>query len=105
MPVDPHRPIYHFTVDQWMNDPIPFFWDGQYHVFFQHNPAEAGWGLMHWGHAVSRDLVHWDEMPIALTPTPVACAFQSVGSPVRASRAAMQLRLCQFQIVLNSPAT
>lgn len=70
MPTDPHRPVYHFSAAPWMNDPIPFFWDGQYHVFYQHNPASPGFGLMHWGHAVSRDLVHWEMLPIALAPTP-----------------------------------
>jgi beta-fructofuranosidase len=53
-----------------MNDPIPFFWKGEHHIFFQHNPHGAFWGTMHWGHAVSRDLVHWRELPIALAPTP-----------------------------------
>jgi len=67
---DPHRPLYHFSPDHWMNDPIPFFWDGTYHVFFQHNPNGAFWGTMHWAHAVSRDLVHWEQLPIALAPTP-----------------------------------
>src|SRR3954471_16913299 len=67
---DAHRPLYHFSPAHWMNDPIPFFWDGVYHVFFQHNPNGAFWGTMHWGHAVSRDLVHWELLPIALAPTP-----------------------------------
>jgi beta-fructofuranosidase len=67
---DRHRPAYHFSPDQWMNDPIPFFWEGEHHIFFQHNPNGAFWGTMHWGHAASRDLVHWTELPIALAPTP-----------------------------------
>lgn len=71
MTFDPHRPRYHFTpASGWMNDPIPFFWNGTCHVFFQHNPNGAFWGDMHWGHAVSRDLVQWLEQPIALSPTP-----------------------------------
>jgi beta-fructofuranosidase len=53
-----------------MNDPIPFFWDGAYHIFFQHNPNGAFWGAMHWGHALSRDLVRWQPQPLALTPQP-----------------------------------
>jgi beta-fructofuranosidase len=68
--LDPHRPRYHFSPDNWMNDPIPFFRDGEYHIFFQHNPNGAFWGTMHWGHARSRDLVHWELLPIALAPTP-----------------------------------
>src|SRR6266540_2767439 len=67
---DPARPTYHFSPNHWMNDPKPFFANGEYHVFFQHNPNSAGWGMMHWGHAVSRDLVHWQELPIALAPAP-----------------------------------
>jgi beta-fructofuranosidase len=59
-----------------MNDPIPFFDDagsgggGDWHVFFQHNPAEALWGNMTWGHAVSRDLIHWQTLPNAIRPGP-----------------------------------
>jgi beta-fructofuranosidase len=69
-PPSPHRPVYHFTTDLWMNDPIPWYVGGAYHVFYQHNPNAAYWGDMHWGHAVSRDLVRWDRRPIALAPTP-----------------------------------
>jgi beta-fructofuranosidase len=66
------RPLYHFAPPPgtWMNDPIPFHWRGEWHVFFQHNPNGLFWGTMHWGHAVSRDLVRWELMPIALAPTP-----------------------------------
>ena len=66
----PKRLQHHFEPRRgWMNDPNGLiFFRGQYHVFFQHNPHAPVWGPMHWGHAVSDDLLHWRELPIALTP-------------------------------------
>jgi beta-fructofuranosidase len=69
---DHHRPSYHFLPPMnWMNDPNGLIqWKGVYHLFYQHNPLEAKWGPMHWGHAVSPDLLHWEHQPIAMEPTP-----------------------------------
>ena len=68
---DPHRPIYHFTPHwAWMNDINgAIFWNGRYHIFYQHNPDGGYWNWIQWGHASSVDLVHWVHHPIALTPT------------------------------------
>lgn len=68
---DPTRPIYHFLPPaQWMNDPNgTIYHNGWYHLFYQHNPYGDAWDHMHWGHARSRDLVHWEHLPIALWPS------------------------------------
>ena len=81
-PADPHRPRFHFLPPaNWMNDPNGFIqWKGRSHLFYQHNPYGPLWGNMHWGHATSDDLVHWEHQPIALAPTPGACDKDGVYS-------------------------
>jgi beta-fructofuranosidase len=69
---DRHRPRYHFLPPgNWMNDPNGLIQhQGRYHLFYQYNPHGAFWGTIHWGHAISSDLVHWEHMPVALAPSP-----------------------------------
>ncbi|EKQ57098.1 glycoside hydrolase family 32 protein, partial [Clostridium sp. Maddingley MBC34-26] len=63
-----YRPQYHFSPQKnWMNDPNGLvYYDGEYHLFFQYHPYGDTWGPMHWGHAISKNLVDWDEYPIAI---------------------------------------
>ncbi|MEQ8677043.1 MAG: glycoside hydrolase family 32 protein [Aggregatilineales bacterium] len=90
---DPARPRFHYLPpSNWMNDPNGLIqWNGAYHLFYQYNPDGAFHANMHWGHAVSRDLVHWEQLPIALAPTPGSvdedgifsgCAVNNDGQPV-----------------------
>lgn len=68
---DVFRPSYHFAAPaNWMNDINgPIFFNGYYHIFYQHNPYNDYWDHMHWGHAKSLDLIHWQHLPIALWPS------------------------------------
>ncbi|WP_440131308.1 GH32 C-terminal domain-containing protein [Paenibacillus xylanexedens] len=67
---DRHRPQYHVSPPaHWMNEPhAPIYFDGQYHLFYQHNPLGPFFHQIHWGHWVSKDLVHWRDLPVALAP-------------------------------------
>lgn len=74
---EPHRPMIHFTPPaNWMNDPNGMVYhDGTYHLMYQYFPDSTVWGPMHWGHAVSKDLLHWEHRPIALYPDSLGWIF------------------------------
>lgn len=64
------RPLFHLSARiGWMNDPNGFsYYKGEYHMFYQYYPYDIQWGPMHWGHAVSKDLLHWEYLPTAIAP-------------------------------------
>ncbi len=72
-----HRPQFHFSpTANWMNDPNGMVYHkGEYHLFYQFFPDGNVWGPMHWGHAVTKDLVHWEHLPIALYPDSLGYIF------------------------------
>ena len=72
-----YRPQFHFSPPaNWMNDPNGMvYYDGEYHLFYQYYPDSTVWGPMHWGHAISKNLVNWKHLPIALYPDTLGYIF------------------------------
>lgn len=77
----PYRPLFHFTsLKNWINDPNGLvYYDGEYHLFFQHNPLGTGWKNMTWGHAVSTDMVRWKQRKHAILPYGNGYPFSGTG--------------------------
>ncbi|HLU21624.1 MAG TPA: glycoside hydrolase family 32 protein [Bacillaceae bacterium] len=72
-----YRPQFHFSPEEnWMNDPNGMvYYEGEYHLFYQHNPHGTEWGPMYWGHAISKDMIEWEHRPIALEPDDLGTIF------------------------------
>lgn len=83
-PAEAWRPKLHYsTRGNWINDPNGLFYkDGIYHLYYQMNPDDSVWGNMHWGHAISSDLLHWEELPIALDAEPEGLGYAFSGGAV-----------------------
>ena len=101
------RPSFHLTPRAgWMNDPNGFsFYNGKYHLFYQYYPYNAKWGLMHWGHAVSEDLLHWEYLPVAMAPdTPydgAGCFSGSANVPVSGELTLEDIRGRQVDLTIT----
>ena len=95
-----YRPQVHFSAKRgWINDPNGLYYEnGVYHMFFQHNPASRDWGNMHWGHAVSTDLVNWEQKECALYPDEMGTMFS--GSAIIDKKNVTGLKTNENEVVL-----
>ncbi|MCX7922341.1 MAG: glycoside hydrolase family 32 protein [Clostridia bacterium] len=95
-----YRPQFHFTSKRgWINDPNGLvYYKGKYHMFYQHNPAGCKWQNMHWGHAISDDLVHWTELDCALYPDEMGMMFS--GSAIVDSKNVTGLKTTDEDVIL-----
>ncbi|WP_341487790.1 glycoside hydrolase family 32 protein [Pararhizobium sp. A13] len=98
---DIYRPRFHFAPAKgWMNDPNGLIRLGDsWHLFYQHDPDSISHGPMHWGHAVSRDLVTWEHLPVALAPDELGCCFS--GSAIRTPDGEVKLFYTSHRVDAN----
>ncbi len=99
---EPYRPTLHFTPRaNWLNDPNGLIRvDDVYHMFFQYYPDGVSHGPMHWGHATSRDLAHWTELPVALYPDELGQCFSGSAVAAAEGNVAPELRVVEDEILL-----
>jgi Beta-fructosidases (levanase/invertase) len=86
-----YRPLLHFTpAFGWLNDPNGLVYkDGEYHLFYQYYPCDSVWGPMHWGHAVSHNLLSWTHLPIALAPDELGMCFSGTAAVDRGDKSGL----------------
>lgn len=108
----PYREQYHFTpFVNWCNDPNGLCWfNGYYHLYYQSNPHEQVWGNMYWGHAASKDLIHWKHLPFALEPQlEILQSSEKVGGAFSGSAVTVENGIYAFFTrdaeVIGDPAT
>ena len=102
-----YRPQFHFTARQnWLNDPNGLvYFDGEYHLFYQHNPGGIQWGNMSWGHAVSKNLVNWEELPVALVPDATGTIFSGSAAVDSANTTGLNAPLVALYTAAGKPFT
>ncbi len=100
---EPFRPQVHFTPEKkWMNDPNGMvYYKGIYHLFYQYYPEDIVWGPMHWGHATSKDLIHWEHKKIALYTQEIEVAFGLFQKQMERQMAKSQIQFEEGELAMR----